>query len=1040
MRLCLIRLLSVMLLLPLMSVFAFAQGGGTTSSISGVVVDTSGGVIPGADVTVKNNATSAEFKTITAANGTFSIPALNSGIYTATVTVPNFKVAVYKDIRIEAGVPATIRVTLQIGGTSETVIVEAGAEMVQSQTANVAATMVSSQILNLPTGSRSALEAVILSIPGISISGTDTREARVMGLPENMVNITIDGISAQDNYMKSTDGFFSRVRPGVDAMEQVTVSTATPGAESSGSGGVQIKFVTRSGNNDYRGGLYEYLRNPFFDANTWFNNRNITAPAGEDYRTWKSPPAQVKQNQFGGRVGGPIRIPQALRPRARDKAFFFFNYEELRQPLSVTSSATLFTPQAELGNYLWSVNGVTQSKNLFDLAAANGFVSTPDPIVKKMLADMSASTSQGSLRQGNDPLVQTLTFTLPTSTKWRYMTGRLDFNLTSRHRLEATWNHNKLFCLQYDTTNSYEPNFPNSPNYGVQCSQRYNGSLALRSTLTPRLVNEFRAGMSGGPSMFNSNVNPGMFSGSVYNMDGYTISVSGPGITNPYVSSTGSRRNATTKVLEDTMTWSKGSHSFSFGVTFSQFGVWSIGIRTLQTPSVTLGVDNTYDPARVMFDSTNGPNNFPGASSTQLSTARTMYGVLIGSVTSLGGTAYLSDQDNKYAFNGNSVNRGHYQEYGFFVSDAWRVRPGLTLNYGLRWEFQRPFVPGNDVYSTATIEDIWGVSGVGNMFKPGVMTGKLPEFIQYKKGTKAYNQRLRDFAPSFGFAWSPKAEGLLSRIIGESGKTVIRGGYSIAYSRMGMTTYHGMFSGNPGGSLTATRNVNRNNLVSGVGTDQWPLLFRERSRLTPGTFPEAPIYPMTSATYSDTASMTVFDPNLKTPYAHVLDLRPPARAWQEHGPRSPLCGHQKPPGMDHLRLQRDRKQHARERSHGRVLPGDVEPAGQCREREGFLRLQVPGAEYRHLSAADQPCLVQRVVRCRCDESVEVLGLELDQQHQSRLSQPGQSQPDIFCGNPVQRCHQARQWLEGRDAGQLLYDQSQPARRRHGPGQRRVYAI
>ncbi len=224
------------------------------------------------------------------------------------------------------------------------------------------------------------------------------------------------------------------------------------------------------------------------------------------------------------------------------------------------------------------------------------------------------------------------------------MTGRLDFNLTSKHRLEATWNHNKLFCIQYDTTNSYEPNFPNSPNFGVQCSQRYNGSLALRSTLTPRLVNEFRAGMSGGPSMFNSNVNPGMFSGSVYNMEGYTISVSGPGITNPYVSSTGSRRNATSKVLEDTLTWSKGSHSLSFGAAFSQFGVVEYtAIRTLQTPSVTLGVDNTYDPARIMFDSNNGPNNFPGASSTQLSTARAMYGVLIGSVTSLGGTAYLGE-------------------------------------------------------------------------------------------------------------------------------------------------------------------------------------------------------------------------------------------------------------------------------------------------------------------------------------------------------------------------------------------------------------
>ncbi len=255
-----------------------------------------------------------------------------------------------------------------------------------------------------------------------------------------------------------------------------------------------------------------------------------------------------------------------------------------------------------------------------------------------------------------------------------------------------------------------------------------------------------------------------------------------------------------------------------------------------------------------------------------------------------------------------------------------------------------------------------------------------------------------------------------------------------------MDTYRSMFTGNPGQSLTATRNVNRNNLVSGVGADQWPLLFRERSRLSPGTFPDAPVYPITSATYSDTSSMIVFDPNIRTPYAQSWTFGLQRELGKSMALEVRYVGHQKPPGMDHIQLQRYRTQHARERSHGRVLPGDVEPAGQCREREGLLRLQVPGAEYRHLSAADQPCLVQRVVRCRCDESVEVLGLELDQQHQSRLSQPGQSQPDIFCGNPVQRCHQARQWLEGRDAGQFLYNQSQPARRRHRPGQRRVYEI
>ena len=95
-------------------------------------------------------------------------------------------------------------------------------------------------------------------------------------------------MNSQDNYNRTGDGFFSRVRPSLDAVEEVTVSTATPGAESGGQGAIQIKFVTRSGNNEYHGSLYEYMRNPVLNANDWFNNRDIVAPAGEDPLTWKS--------------------------------------------------------------------------------------------------------------------------------------------------------------------------------------------------------------------------------------------------------------------------------------------------------------------------------------------------------------------------------------------------------------------------------------------------------------------------------------------------------------------------------------------------------------------------------------------------------------------------------------------------------------------------------------------------------------------------------------------------------------------------------
>ncbi len=392
--------------------------------------------------------------------------------------------------------------------------------------------------------------------------------------------------------------------------------------------------------------------------------------------------------------------------------------------------------------------------------------------------------------------------------------------------------------------------------------------------MTPRIVNEVRAGVSGGSTLFSPNLNPGMFNGPVANMDNYVVSISAPGITNPYVTSTASRRNAPSKVVEDTLSWSKGSHSLSFGVNWSKYSVWLLSTRTV--PTIGLGTDPTYDPARTMFDTSNGPKNFPGSSSAQRTAAQNMYGVLTGRVTSISGTAYLSETTNKYEFLGNTTTRGHYQEMGFFIQDAWRVRAGLTLNYGVRWQLALPFVSENDTLSTATLADAWGVSGIGNLYKPGTMPGVVSKFIQFKAGTDSYATQYKDFAPSFGFAWSPGSrKGWLGRIIGDSGKTVVRGGYAISYSRMGMNTYQGIYTGNPGGSLTAARNVSRGNLVT--GTDTWPLLFRDRKTnthlLDPGTFPAAPTYPLTLADssnpngYSDTSSMTVFDPHIKMPYA-----------------------------------------------------------------------------------------------------------------------------------------------------------------------------
>src|SRR4051812_948779 len=335
------RLLSVAFLalaaVAFASPAAYAQGG-VTSTLNGTVADASGAVIPGAAVTVKRADTGVSTEAVTNTEGQFTIPALNAGTYTVTVSLSGFKTVTLNNVVLNAGVPAGVKVTMEVGGIEEQVVVQAGAEVIKTQASTVSTTMSSKQIQSLPLTSRSALDFVV-NLPGVNTPGT-ARNSTVNGLPQGAINITLDGVSIQDNYLKTTDGFFARVQPRLDAVEEVTVTTAANGADSAGQGAVNIKFTTRSGSNTFKGALFHTYRNDVLNANTFFNNRNL-AP---DPATGKAPKADLVLNQPGFNVGGPIMIPGLFD--GHDKAFFFFNYEDSRQPSNVTRNRTILTQAA----------------------------------------------------------------------------------------------------------------------------------------------------------------------------------------------------------------------------------------------------------------------------------------------------------------------------------------------------------------------------------------------------------------------------------------------------------------------------------------------------------------------------------------------------------------------------------------------------------------------------------------------------------------------------------------------------------------------
>ncbi len=862
------RLLVSVALITLCSLSVFGQVS-STSSISGAVVDPSGAVIAGASIAVKNEATGEEYRAATASNGTYTVPALAAGVYKVTVTASGFKQAVVQGVKLDAGVPSTTNVSLEVGATSDSVVIQSSGEVLQTQSATISTTITGRQITDLPFTSRNATD-LLLFLPGTTTPGRP-RSSSFNGLPQSAINMTLDGLNIQDNAIKNTDGFYTQFYPRTDAVEEVTLSTATPGAESGGEGAIQIKMVTRQGGNQYHGSLYEYHRNPVLNANYWFNNRDIRAGANDDPSTFKAPRDRLILNQFGGRFQGPIVIPKIFD--GHDKAFFFVNYEQFRLATSVSQTRSVLHPLAAQGIFQWKVtqNGQTtiQQRNLLDLARTAGRTATIDPTIARLLSDIrSATATRGSVEnitnpnQIADPNVQRYTFSPSGGGEIRvFPTLRLDFNLGSKHHLEEIYMPQAHHTL-IDYLNNGAPAFPDFPSFGSQESTRFGNTVALRSTLTNTLVNEARFAFTGGTVTFNGEGSAANYSGTVANQAGFNLGISAAaGITNATISTNIQRRNAPVWQFSDGVTWTRGAHTLNFGANFTQVNYF----QSVQTfaPSITFGVDTT-DPANSLFVAA----NFPGASNTDITNARGIYATLVGSVTAITASAFLDENTNKYTYNGLRVQRARMRESGLFAQDSWRMKPNLTLNYGLRWEVQYPIVTKNNNLSITTIEDLYGISGVGNVFKPGVTTGRIPQFTQFEEGQKAFNTYWKNFAPSLGFAWTPDWKtGMMGKFFGTGGQSVLRGGFSIAYNREGVSDIYSTLTGNPGGTLTATRNITNNNLVGGT-LGSLPVLLSQTSRLGPPTIPDSPLYPLTNQPggYLISDAAGIYDPDYKIPY------------------------------------------------------------------------------------------------------------------------------------------------------------------------------
>src|SRR5437868_8232195 len=236
----------------------------TTCRLTEVVTDSQGAHVPGANVEARQNETKTLFTATANGEGGWSIPSVPNGTYTITVSAPNFKKTVLQNVKVDAGQIATANASLESGGANEEVVVAGGGEILQTETANVATTITGKQITQLPFVTRDALQ-LVLTLPGVQTPGVP-RTSSINGLPKGSVNLTLDGANIQDNFLRSSDGFFTQVQPKSDAVSEVTVSTAVPGAESGGEGAVQVRFTTRSGSPEFHGGGFWQYRSPNFNS------------------------------------------------------------------------------------------------------------------------------------------------------------------------------------------------------------------------------------------------------------------------------------------------------------------------------------------------------------------------------------------------------------------------------------------------------------------------------------------------------------------------------------------------------------------------------------------------------------------------------------------------------------------------------------------------------------------------------------------------------------------------------------------------------
>lgn len=862
----------------LMAVFAFAAlpawgQAGTTGAVQITVLDPSGATIAGAGVAVRNVDTNNVLSGTTTNGGLYTFAALPFGTYELTVTKSGFETQVLSSVVVQAGRVTDIKITLKIGAASERVVVTASATPLLQTSGNAIGTTIDmKQINDLPLGGRDVSQLVFLTPGYTGVAGYGTWN----GLPLIAQSNTVDGVVSNTNRMKFGGSATPAMQARLEDIQEMTIQTSQTNLNQGyGEASMGASYLTKGGTNSFHGQAYEDFRNKSLNANSWYNNAT------------GQPRNAIILNQFGGAVGGPI---------LKNKLFFFGSFSVSKQPGGYTQTQTFLSPLAQTGVMtMWQESSgspfLGQQVNLFSaVAAPNGLPSSinnpaappacsagesPCPnntyaniaseiaLVNKDLKAVNANISAGP---NGDPNLETVNWFVPAPDTYYFPAMRLDYNARQNLRVDFAFEETRE-----THEGSFAPIYP-GPDFANQAAsfaqKNYTSSLGLAWTISPSLVNEFRAGYLYTWLDYASGAQPIWDSEPAVNWA--SMGSCGPACTpnsgNQFNLATG--QYYPTVSATDTLTWLHGTHTWSFGFDYAReqdhYYNAPDGI-----PSISLGLVQG-DPAFTDFE-----NYFVAANANDRSEAEALYATLVGRISSVGPTGSgfpFNPATHTYANTpGTTVNLDELQRsWGLFAHDSYKYKPTLTLNFGLRWDFIGDDHDLAHQYLGTPLADFYGPSGVNNLFNPGVQIGTSnPAYVAQEHQYGSWDVTPQ---PTIGFAWNPSySSGILSKLVGSGGETVIRAGFDLKRFTE-PNQYFWNFGTNHGIGYFQNFSLNA---VNGGGTGTFApgslTLGTEFGPSTSSPYLEVPAFyssviPQSQLAWNYYWGEAGFDPNIKQPY------------------------------------------------------------------------------------------------------------------------------------------------------------------------------